>query len=260
MAFKIATFNCNSVRSRLPIILNWLKEHAPDVLALQETKVVDELFPASEFEAAGYHAVFRGEKSYNGVALICRESPKKVSFGLDDAGPADEPRLILAEVRRIPIVNTYVPQGHEVDSPKWRYKLEWLTRLRDYFDRHFTGRKRLIWVGDLNMAPTPLDVYDSKKFMGKHVCHHPKITEAYESFLDWGFVDVFRKHRPDPGEFAFFDYRLPKSLERGLGWRVDHVLATKPMAGKSSDAYIDLEPRKKEKPSDHTFMVAEFDL
>ena len=147
-----------------------------------------------------------------------------------------------------------------MDSPKWRYKLRWIERLQAYFDRHFTPRKKVIWVGDLNIAPAPIDVYDSKKFMGKHVCHHPEMTKAYETFVGWGFVDVFRKHRPNPGEYAFYDYRLPNALERNLGWRVDHVLATRPAASKSVDARIDLEPRRLEKPSDHTVMAAEFDL
>jgi len=259
MKFKIASFNCNSVRMRLGIILDWLEKHRPDALALQETKVVDELFPESDFTAAGWHVVYRGQKAYNGVAIVSKERPRNVSFGLDDGGEPDESRLIRADVRRIPIVNTYVPQGHSPDSPKFQYKLEWLRRVRDYFDRHFTPRKRLLWVGDLNCAPTPIDVYDSKQFMG-HVCHCPETFRVFGEAMDWGFVDVFRKHRPDAGEYTFFDYRLPKALDRGLGWRIDHICATKPVANKSVDSYVDLEPRSKTKPSDHTFIVAEFDI
>jgi len=259
MRFKIATFNCNSVRSRLAVILDWLAARSPDVLALQETKVVDELFPCSEFEAAGYHVVFRGEKAYNGVAIAGKLTPRNAAFGLDDGGPADEARLVRATFGGIVVVNTYVPQGQDVTSPMFKYKLEWIRRLGDYFRRHSSPRRRLVWVGDFNVAPEPMDVYDSPRILG-HVCHHPKVFEAFAAVKAWGFVDVFRKHRPDPGEYSFFDYRVPRALERGMGWRVDHVWATRPLAAKSVDAWIDLEPRRKPKPSDHTFVMAEFEL
>lgn len=256
---KIATFNCNSVRSRLPIVTDWLKENAPDALGLQETKVVDEDFPEEAFRQIGYEIVFRGQKSYNGVALATRSKAKDVRFGLDDGGDPDGPRLAHAVVDGVVIVNTYVPQGHEPDSDRFAYKLEWLDRLRDYFDRHYTKRKRIVWIGDLNIAPEPIDVYDHKRLLG-HVCHHPAVFEKFEALVNWGFVDVFRKHRPDAGEYSYFDYRMRNGLERGLGWRVDHILATPPMAKKSMDAWIDLGPRKKERPSDHTFVVAQFDV
>ena len=256
---KIASFNCNSVRARMPIVLDWLDDQAPDVLALQETKVVDEDFPEEAFEGAGYHVVFRGQKSYNGVALASRSKPKNVRFGLDDREEPDESRLICAVVDGVTIVNTYVPQGREPDSDKFRYKLRWLERLLDYFGRHFTKRKRLVWVGDLNIAPTPIDVYDHKRLLG-HVCHCREVFDAFERFLAWGFVDVFRKHHPEPDQYTFFDYRLSGAVERGRGWRVDHVLATPVMARKSTDAYVDLKPRNKERPSDHTPLVVEFGL
>ena len=259
MRLKVATLNCNSVRSRLQVILDWLAEHQPDVLALQETKVVDELFPEAAFTGAGWRVAYRGQKAYNGVAIVSREPVRNVAFGLDDGGEPDEPRLIRADVRGIPMVNTYVPQGQMATSPKFKYKLQWIARLGDYFDRHFTPRKRLIWMGDLNCAPEPIDVYDSKKLMG-HVCHHPGVFEALNKVKDWGFVDVFRKHRPGAGEYTFFDYRMPKAMDKGWGWRIDHIWATKPMAAKSVDASIDLEPRRRPKPSDHTFLMAEFDV
>lgn len=256
---KIATFNCNSVRSRLPVVLDWLAAEQPDVLALQETKVADDGFPADAIREAGYQVAFRGEKSYNGVALVAKGELRDVRFGLDDGGSPDEARLVCARVPGAAVVNTYVPQGASPDSPKFQYKLEWLSRLLDWFDRHFTPRQKVVWVGDLNIAPEPMDVHDSQRLMG-HVCHCPEVFEAFGKFLGWGFVDVFRKHRPDPGEYSFFDYRVPNAVERGLGWRVDHVLATPPMAKKSTAARIDLKARKKEKPSDHCFVVAEFDV
>ena len=256
---KIATYNCNSIRTRLGLVLDWLAAEQPDVLALQETKVKDEDFPRAAFEEAGYSVAFRGEKSYNGVALAARGELRDVRFGLDDEGPADEARLVCARASGVAVVNTYVPQGASPDSPKFQYKLEWLARLLDWFGRHLTPRSKVVWVGDLNIAPEPIDVHDHERLLG-HVCHRPEVFEAFGKFLEWGFVDVFRKHRPDPGEYSFFDYRVPNAVERGLGWRVDHVLATPPMAKKSVAARIDLDSRKEEKPSDHAFVVAEFDV
>jgi len=255
---RIATFNVNSLRARMGIVLDWLRAAKPDVLCVQETKVVDELFPADELEAAGYHVAFRGQKSYNGVAILSRMPIKAVAFGLDDGGPADEPRLIRATVGGVHIVNTYVPQGRDPDSPHYQYKLEWFARLGELFARHYTTRQKVLWCGDLNVAPTDLDVHDPKKLLG-HVCFNPEVQAAFQRVVDWGFVDAFRKHHPEPGQYTFFDYRSPSALKRGKGWRVDHVLVTKPLATKSVDAWIDLAPRELPKPSDHTPLVAQFE-
>ncbi|HRU05002.1 MAG TPA: exodeoxyribonuclease III [Candidatus Brocadiia bacterium] len=254
---KIATFNCNSVRSRMPIILDWLARNQPDVLGLQETKCQDSDFPAGDFTNAGYCAAFRGQKSYNGVALLSRQKPSDVAFGLDDGGPADESRLIRATFGKVTVVNAYVPQGNAPDAPEYAYKLEWFRRLRAYFERHFTTRRQVAWIGDFNVAPEPMDVYDSKRLMG-HVCHRPETFAALEHVKAWGFVDVFRKHNPQPGLYSYFDYRMPKAAERGLGWRVDHIFATPPLAARSIGAAIDMAPRLAEKPSDHTIVMAEF--
>jgi exodeoxyribonuclease-3 len=253
----VATFNANSIRSRLPIVLDWLAAHRPDVLGLQETKVQDTLFPAAAFEAAGYRVVFRGQKAYNGVALVSREPARDVRFGLDDGGEPDEARLISATVGPLRVVNTYVPQGREIEHEMFAYKLRWFARLKDYFARHFTPRQRLVWVGDLNVAPAPMDVHNPRE-QTNHVCFHDAVRQAFADAVSWGFVDVFRKHHPEPGQYTFFDYRMPRSLDRGLGWRVDHVLATPPLAAASTDCFIDLAPRRAEKPSDHTFVAADF--
>jgi exodeoxyribonuclease-3 len=258
--FKIATYNVNSVRSRLHIVLPWLEKNRPSVLCLQETKTEDATFPAKEFEAAGWQVVFRGGKSYNGVAFVSLEKLDKVAFGLDDEGPADEDRLIRAVYSGITIVNTYVPQGSERESPKFVYKLEWFKRLKTFFAKHYMPDQPLLWCGDINVAREEIDVHNPKRLLG-HVDFTPEVWKAFDEVTAWGFVDVFRKHHPnEPNQYSFFDYRVPKSLERGLGWRVDHILATAPLAKKSVGAYIDLEPRKTEKPSDHTPIVAEFKL
>ena len=256
---KIATFNANSIRSRIDAVTGWLAEHAPDVLCVQETKTADETFPRDAIEAAGYHVVFKGEKAYNGVALLAREEPAEVSFGLDDGGPADETRLIHAKVGPVHIVNTYVPQGREIDHAMYAYKLQWLARLRDYFSRRFTSKSKLIWLGDLNVAPEAIDIHNAQE-QENHVCYHIDVRKAFATTVAWGFVDVFRKHHPEPHQYTFFDYRTPNAAKRRMGWRIDHILATPPLAAKSTDAYIDLAPRLRPKPSDHTFLAAEFDV
>ena len=241
------------------ILLDWLAATRPDVLCVQETKVVDEDFPAEDIRAAGYEVAFRGQKSYNGVAILSLGPLKNVAFGLDDDGPADEPRLIRGMYRGVHIVNTYVPQGQDTGLPVYQYKLEWFARLRGLFERCYTTRQKVLWCGDLNVAPTEIDVHDPKRLLG-HVCFNPEVQAAFGGVVDWGFVDVLRKHHPEPGQYTFYDYRAPSSLRANKGWRIDHLLATKPLAARCVDCAIDLGPRKLPKPSDHTPLVGEFEL
>jgi exodeoxyribonuclease-3 len=259
-SFVIATFNANSIRARLEQVVEWLGREAPDVLCLQETKAQDADFPAEALRACGYHVVFRGQKSYNGVALLSREEPQEVAFGLDDDGPADEPRLVRAVVRGIHIVNTYVPQGQSVDSPQFAYKLEWFERLGSFFERHYAPSEPALWVGDLNVAPEPIDVHDPKG-LAEHVDFHPLARQALAALKEWGWVDILRKHHPgEPNQYTFWDYRVRNAQERNVGWRVDHILATDPLAQRSLRCWIDVEARRAERPSDHTLLVAEFAL
>jgi exodeoxyribonuclease-3 len=257
---KVATFNVNSVRSRIDLVTDWLRRESPDVLCLQETKVQDADFPAQPFRDAGYHVVFRGQKAHGGVAIVSREEPQEVACGLDDDGEPDEARLIRATVGGIAIVNTYVPQGRDPESEHFRYKLEWLARLRAFFERHYAPQQPLLWMGDFNVAPEPIDIYDPKG-LANHVDFHPEARAALERVREWGFVDVFRLHHPgEPGQYTYYDYRAREPIERGIGWRVDHIWATVPLAKKSTCAWIDLEARRAERPSDHTLLVAEFGL
>ncbi len=253
---KIATFNCNSIRARLDVILGWLTQYKPDVLCLQETKVRNSEFPERPIRDAGYQVAFSGEKSYNGVALISLKSPDRISFGLDDE-PADNTRFLCATIDELNLVVAYVPQGREIDHPMYRYKIEWFKRLRKYFDRHFKTSDLLAWVGDLNVAREPIDVHNPEE-RKNHVCYHVDAREAFAECCRWGFVDVFRKHHPEPGQYTFFDYRNRSAVDQGLGWRLDYILASPALAAKSTDAFIDLEPRKQPKSSDHAFLAAEF--
>jgi len=255
---KIASFNVNGIRARMPVLVRWLDSEKPDIVCLQETKVQDADFPVSVLTEAGYQCAYRGQKSYNGVAILSRVVPEQVHAGFGDEFDT-EARLIAARVEGLWVVNTYIPQGQDPASEKFRYKLEWIARLGRFFSEGFQPGDPLVWVGDFNVAPTPLDVYDPQTLLGS-VCYHPDEHRALSAVEKWGFVDVYRRHRPEDPAFSFFDYRVPNALKRGIGWRIDHIWATEPMAEKSTGAWIDLAPRTWEKPSDHTFIVAEFNL
>ncbi len=255
---KVATFNVNSIRVRLQSVLTWLEKESPDVLCLQETKVIDSDFPAQAFHDMDYSPVFRGEKTYNGVALLTRLPVERAQIGFTD-DEAEGTRLITAVIQGVPIVNTYIPQGYEPQSEKFRYKLDWFRRLYDYFDRNFSAQKPLLWVGDFNVAPEAMDVHDPGKMLGQ-VGYHPDEHAALERIRKWGFVDVFRMHQQGREQYSFWDYRVKNAVQRKKGWRIDHIWATKPLADKSIQAWIDKELRLTERPSDHAPVVAEFAL
>lgn len=256
---RLATFNCNSVRSRLNIILDWLEQHQPDVLALQETKVQDKDFPLAAFNQLGWQISFCGQKSYNGVAMVTRDKPDEVRFGLEDGdGGESGPRLAYIKLGELHVVNTYIPQGQSMESEKFTFKLKWFSRLQQYFTKNFDPRSsRLIWTGDLNVAPTPIDVHDHKQIW-PHVCHCQEVIDAFKNITDWGFVDIFRKHLPEAETYTFWDYRMRNALEQNRGWRIDHILATRCLADSSANCAVDTGPRTLEKPSDHTFVYADF--
>ncbi len=254
---KLASFNVNSLRARLPIVLKWLDEHQSDVLCVQETKVQDVDFPAEAFDQAGYGYVFKGQKSYNGVAIFSRSEITNVQFGFDDE-PKDAARLIKAQIGGIAIVNTYVPQGYSPESEKFEYKLAWFERLLAFFEKNFKPAQPVLWAGDFNIAPEARDLYDPEGLLG-HVCFHPQVHQALNRLMQWGFTDVFRMFCDEAGQYTFWDYRERGGLSRNRGWRLDHIMVTKPLAKKATACYIDKEPRLAERPSDHTPIVAEFD-
>jgi len=255
---KIVSFNANGIRARLPVILKWLKRESVDVLCVQETKVQDQDFPFKPFADEGYYCNFKGQKSYNGVAVISRHEPREVSTGFGDGDEKEGPRLIRVNIGGVEIVNTYVPQGRDPDSEHFRYKLDWFGRLRTFFEDNFAADMPVIWLGDFNVAPDPIDVYDPQELLGS-IGYHPAEHKALKEVMEWGFVDVYRLHKPSEKTFTFWDYRIPNAVKRGLGWRIDHIWATRCLAQKSKNAWIDREPRLWQRPSDHTFIVAEFE-
>lgn len=255
---KCATLNTNSIRARLPIILDWLEREQPDILCIQETKVQDKDFPDPPFRNLGYSTVYRGQKSYNGVAVVSKDPAADVVFTL--TGETEEPaRFIRCSVGDIPVINAYVPQGFAVGSEKFAYKLRWLNELLNHIHDSFLPNQPLLVAGDFNVALEAEDVYDPEGFRGE-VGFHPDEQALMGRFLGWGLVDLLRKHHPEGGHFTFWDYRIPNALKRKMGWRVDYILATRPLADTSRDCWIDTAARSLPKPSDHTFLVAEFSL
>lgn len=275
---KIATFNANSIRARLAIVQEWLKQHQPDVLCLQETKILDEHFPKEAFLELGYQAAYRGMKSYNGVAVLSRAKPEIVRFGFGDVPPeipllrpggpyhqADESRLCHVIINGIHILNTYIPQGYDVESPQFVYKLHWFKRLKTYFETHFSSTDAVLWCGDMNVAPREMDVHHPERHL-KHVCFHEDVRKAYAEAVGWGFRDIFTTLHPEKAQFTFWDYRMRRvgpttfrsSVELDLGWRIDHMLATEPLFNRCLKIEVDPEPRKAPTASDHTFVWAEF--
>lgn len=253
---KVATFNVNSLRARLDAIFEWLKGEAPDVICLQETKLPDADFPIREFGKLGYNCIFRGEKGRNGVAILSVNAIKDVRIGFDER-ESDGSRLIAAKINNIRIVNTYVPQGVSPLSDEFRQKLDWLQRLYDYFRDNFTPDTPILWAGDFNIAPESIDVYDPKYLEG-HVGFHPDERAVLMRFREWGLIDVFRMLNRESGHYSYFDYQITNAVKKNKGWRIDHIFATRPLADKCVRSWIDMAPRLKVKPSDHTPVVAEF--
>ena len=259
MSWKIATFNVNGIRARLPLVLDWLADNRPDLLCLQEIKCREEDFPWEQIEEAGYRASVRGQKGYNGVALVSLDEPEEVVKTFGDGGPEEEARLIGARFGRIKVINTYVPQGKDPADPAFEAKLSFLDRLKSWLSAGFDPDQPLIWTGDLNVAPADIDVFDPKRMEGKIGCH-PRERQALEEAASFGLTDLFRELHPEERQFTFWDYRLPKAFERNLGWRLDHFMVSEPLVRAATDCRVDARPRSLPKPSDHTPVWAEFDL
>ncbi len=254
---KIATYNANSIRSRIGIIQDWICLNKPNILCLQETKVQDVDFPVDEFSDIGYHLLYKGQKAYNGVAIFSQEPAQEIITSLKE-DCYDEARFLAATYKTCTIVNTYIPQGQDINSDKFRYKLSYFDWLKSFFSKTCSPTMPIIWAGDLNVAMADIDVYDPQKLYGD-VCFCKQVQEAMQSVMDWGFVDLFRQFHPNQtGHYTFWDYRASNTFGRNLGWRLDYILATAPLAERCTTCYIDRRPRGLEKPSDHTFVVAEF--
>ncbi len=254
---KIATWNVNSINVRMEHLLDWLKTTETDVICLQETKSVDATFPHEPITDAGYHVEFMGEKSYNGVAIISKYEIEDVQKNFPD-DPEDAPkRLIAATINGIRIVNTYIPNGTELWTDKFTFKLDWLQRLRRYFDETCDLNGDVLLCGDFNVAPEELDVWNVKAWEGKLHFSKPE-RAAIHHVKQWGFVDVFREKNGDLQEFSWWNYRQG-AYPRNHGLRIDHIWTSEALAKKCVGCWIDRAPRELERPSDHTPVVAEFE-
>ena len=255
---KIATWNVNSINIRMPQLLGWLETADIDVICFQETKTVDENFPGDALKALGYDAAFMGQKSYNGVAIISKFPITDVQKNfLDDDDEAPK-RLIAGTINGVRIVNTYIPNGSELWSDKFRFKLDWLQRLRRFFDENCDKNSDVLLCGDFNVAMDDLDVWSVAAWEGKIHFSRPE-RAAMTHVKQWGFVDVYRKHNPDAKEFSWWNYR-EGSWQRNQGLRIDHIWTSESLAAKCTACWIDKAPRALEKPSDHAPVVAEFAL
>lgn len=253
---KIATWNVNSLRKRMPLVLEWLEKHQPDVLCLQETKVKDEDFPLMLLQTSGYHITFRGRTGFNGVATLTRTPPELVLHGLHEGPDNEDDRILQTVVNGIPIINSYVPQGYRIDSEKYVFKLAWFKRIRRYFEERLDPTKPAIWLGDLNVAPEPIDVYHPERRVND-TDFHIDARNAWKETVSWGFTDLYRMLHPDRVQYTYWDY-FRNALKNNWGWRIDHMLATAPLAARCHTIEVDMSPRHAPMPSDHTVVWAEF--
>ncbi|CDN14366.1 Exodeoxyribonuclease III [Richelia intracellularis] len=258
---KIATWNVNSIRTRLDHVIHWLTDNPVDVLCLQETKVVEEQFPRLPFSELGYYLYVSGQKSYNGVALASLQPLTDVTTGftgvLADVEPNwdEQKRVIAGVLADICIVNLYVPNGSSIGSDKYEYKLGWFQILERYLQELMRMQPNICICGDFNIALEDRDIHE-KVSVKNHIMSSDEERQALESILKLGFADVFRKFNKESGQYSWWDYRAA-SFRRNMGWRIDHHYLTSNLYDRAKSCVIDITPRKKEKPSDHTPVVLE---
>jgi exodeoxyribonuclease-3 len=250
---KLATWNVNSLKVRLPHVLQWLADNPVDVLCIQETKLTDDKFPVAEIEAAGYHAAFTGQKTYNGVAILSKHPISEVVKN-NPLFEDEQQRIIAATINDVRVVCAYVPNGQTVDSDKYHYKLKWLLSFRDWLKKELEIHPNLAVLGDYNIAPEDRDVHDPVLWQGQVLVSDLE-REALQRLVDLGLKDAFRLFDQAEKSFSWWDYRQ-MAFRRNMGLRIDHILLSAPLAARCRECVIDKLPRKWEQPSDHTPVVA----
>lgn len=252
---KIATWNVNSLKVRLPHLLPWLAQEKPDVVCLQETKSEDSAFPLKEIEQAGYRCAFSGQKTYNGVAILSSGALDAVAAGID--GFQDEQKRVLsATVEGVRVICVYVPNGQSIDSDKYHYKLQWLDALDAWLQRELKQHARLVILGDYNIAPADEDVHDPKAWAGQVLCSEPE-REAFRKLVSHGLKDSFRLFEQPERSYTWWDYRM-NAFKRKMGLRIDHILVSDALAPECKSCRVDVAMRALERPSDHAPVIAEF--
>jgi exodeoxyribonuclease-3 len=254
---KLATWNVNSLKVRLPQVLDWLKLHQPDVLCLQETKLEDANFPVPELQAAGYPVLFSGQKTYNGVAILTRNAAREPLAEIPGFSDPQK-RVLAATIGGLRVICLYVPNGQSVDSDKYRYKLEWLAAVTAWLKRELASFPQLAVVGDYNIAPEERDVHDPKAWEGQVLFSAPE-RKAFQDLLALGFKDSFRLFEQPANSYTWWDYRM-NAFRRKMGLRIDHILVSASLAPACRACSIDVEPRKVERPSDHAPVWADLDI
>lgn len=249
---KVATWNVNSLRVRLPHVLNWLSTNQPEVLCLQETKLEDNQFPLDALQQVGYQATFSGQKTYNGVAILSRVAASEVVFNLPNFNDAQK-RMIAATIEGIRTVCIYVPNGQNPGSDKYQYKLAWLAALREWIMNELVRHPKLVLLGDYNIAPEDRDVYDPQAWEGNVLVSEAE-RAAFHALERLGLRDCFRLFEQPERSYTWWDYRMT-AFHRNMGLRIDHILASETLGCRRCD--IDRAPRKLERPSDHAPVVAE---
>ena len=250
---RIATWNVNSLRVRMPHLKDWLAANPMDVVALQETKLADPDFPREELEALGLHVAFSGQRTYNGVALLSSVEPTDVVAGIP--GFADEQKRVLAAtIGGVRVIDVYVPNGQAVGSDKYDYKLRWFAALRDYVSAELARHPQLVVLGDYNVAPEDRDVHDPKAWEGQVLFSEPE-RQAFRDLVALGLVDSFRLFEQPERSYTWWDYRN-LAFRRKMGLRIDHILLSAPLAARCTACTIDIEPRRREQPSDHAPVIA----
>jgi len=251
---RLASWNVNSLKVRLPQLLEWLSARQPDVVCLQETKLEDANFPRTELEAAGYQAAFSGQKTYNGVALLSRRALNDVACG-NPYYPDPQKRLIAATVEGVRVVCAYVPNGQAVGSDKYDYKLAWLEALERWLAEELASYPKLVLAGDFNIAPEDRDVHNPEAWAGQILCSAPE-RSAFQRLQASGLKDSFRLFEQPEKSFSWWDYRM-LGFQKNQGLRIDHILLSETLAANCTAAGIDRDMRKRERPSDHAPVTAE---
>ena len=254
---KIATWNVNSLNVRLPHLLDWLGTHTPDVVCIQETKLEDKKFPADALREAGYEAFFSGQRTYNGVAILSRTAavdPMKGIPGLEDA----QQRVLAATIGNVRVICVYVPNGENLESPKFQYKMGWLTALRSWLADELARYPYVVVAGDYNIAPEARDVHDPELWAAK-IHFTPPEREALDALFGLGLVDAFRLFEQPERSYTWWDYRM-MAFRRKMGLRIDHILLSPALAPLCTSCTIDVAPRRLERPSDHAPVIAELDV
>jgi exodeoxyribonuclease III len=251
---KVATWNVNSLRVRLPHLIDWLAANSPDVVCLQETKCEDATFPAAELSAAGYCSVHHGQRTYNGVAILSRKEGAGICRGIPEFAD-EQSRVIASDVDGVRVVSVYVPNGQSVGSDKYAYKLRWLAALATWLEAELAAHPRLLVTGDFNVAPEDRDVHDPAAWQDAVLCSEPE-RAALKRLMDLGFVDAFRLFEQPEKSFSWWDYRMG-AFRRNMGLRIDLVLLSPQLAKACKACTIDVAPRKLERPSDHAPVVCE---